>query len=115
MADLRTLAGVSAKDQQFLDDAIALMGPEPSAMGCVKNLFWGHFRQDLLLPYPVQNPEEAARCETLLTALDDYLLHEHPATQIDQQQEIPHRVIERLFELGVLGMTIPREYGGGGF
>ncbi|HWH70804.1 MAG TPA: acyl-CoA dehydrogenase family protein, partial [Candidatus Sulfotelmatobacter sp.] len=38
-----------------------------------------------------------------------------PAVQIDQEQEIPRWVIDRLFELGVLGMTIPREYGGGGF
>src|SRR5205823_15051909 len=39
---------------------------------------------------------------------------EHPAVEIDQKEEIPQWVIDRLFELGVLGMTIPREFGGGG-
>ena len=115
MADLRTLAGASDQDRKLLEDALALLGPEPSTMGAVKNLFWGNFRQDLLLPYPPGNPDEIARCAQLLTALDDYLLNEHPATLIDQEQEIPGWVIERLFELGVLGMTIPTEYGGGGF
>lgn len=115
MADLKTLAGASDQDRKLLEDAMALLGPEPSTMGAVKNLFWGNFRQDLLLPYPAGDPDESARCDQLLAALDDYLLHEHPSTLIDQEQEIPAWVIERLFELGILGMTIPREYGGGGF
>ena len=37
-----------------------------------------------------------------------------PAVEIDRNEEIPTWVIDRLFELGVLGMTIPREFGGGG-
>jgi alkylation response protein AidB-like acyl-CoA dehydrogenase len=115
MADLKSLSGASDQDRRMIEDALALLGPEPSSMGAVKNLFWGNFRQDLLLPYPVGDPDEIARCEQLLAALDDYLLNEHPATLIDQEQEIPRWVIERLFELGVLGMTIPREFGGGGF
>jgi len=115
MADLKSLAGASDQDRKMIEDALAMLGPEPSSMGAVKNLFWGNFRQDLLLPYPTGNADEIARCNQLLAALDDYLLHEHPATLIDQEQEIPRWVIERLFELGILGMTIPREYGGGGF
>lgn len=47
--------------------------------------------------------------------MEEYLRNEHPATLIDQEQEIPQWVIARLFELGVLGMTVPKEYGGGGF
>lgn len=114
MADLKTLKGVAAKDRRMIEDAEALLGPEPSTMGFVKNLFWGNLREELLFPYPPCDPEETARCDALLAALDHYLETEHPAIQIDQQQEIPRWVIDRLFDLGVLGMTIPREYGGGG-
>src|SRR5439155_17079097 len=64
---------------------------------------------------PAVDAEEQARCDQLLAALDDYLGREHPSTLIDQEQEIPDWVIRRLFALGVLGMTIPRQYGGGGF
>ncbi|MDW8263170.1 MAG: acyl-CoA dehydrogenase family protein, partial [Phycisphaerales bacterium] len=56
--------------------------------------------------------EEKERCDQLLERLDHYLRTEHPAIEIDQNQEIPRWVIDRLFSLGVLGMTIPREYGG---
>jgi len=112
MADLKNLKNVSEKDRRMIEDAEALLGPEPSSMGFVKNLFWGNLREELAFPYPEIDPEETARCDQLLARLDEYLRTEHPAIQIDQEQEIPRWVIDRLFDLGVLGMTIPREYGG---
>jgi alkylation response protein AidB-like acyl-CoA dehydrogenase len=93
-------------------DAEALLGPEPSSMGFVKNLFWGNLRQELVFPYPQVSSDEKATCDKLLADLDQYLRSEHPAVQIDHEQQIPDWVIKRLFEIGVLGMTIPREHGG---
>ena len=113
MAELnKSLKNISEKDRKMIADAEAMLGPDPSEMGFVKNLFWGRIREDLVFPYPKSDAEETARCDQLLAALDEYLRTEHPATQIDQEQEIPRWVIDRLFELGVLGMTIPREFGG---
>ncbi|HSU65908.1 MAG TPA: acyl-CoA dehydrogenase family protein, partial [Tepidisphaeraceae bacterium] len=112
MADLKTLKGVADKDRKMIEEAEALLGPEPQTMGFVKNLFWGRLREDLVFPYPTCDPGETARCDALLARLDDYLENEHPASRIDAEQEIPRWVIDRLFEIGVLGMTIPREYGG---
>jgi len=112
MADLKTLKGVAEKDRKLIEDTEALIGPEPSSMGFVKNLFWGNIREELVFPYPKCSADEKARCDELLARLDQYLRTEHPSTQIDQEQEIPQWVIERLFELGVLGMTIPIEFGG---
>lgn len=111
MADLKSMK-MSEKDRKLIEDAEALIGPEPSSMGFVKNLFWGNLRNDLLFPYPAQDPKEQAECDQLIARLDEYLRTEHPAIQIDQEQEIPDWVIRRLFDLGVLGMTIPKEYGG---
>lgn len=112
MADLKNMKNISDADRKLIEDAEALLGPEPSKMGFVKNLFWGNFRQDLVFPYPTQTSDEAKACEELLSRLEDYLKNEHPAVQIDQEQEIPRWVIDRLFKLGVLGMTIPKEHGG---
>jgi len=112
MADLKTLKGVEEKDRKLIEDAEAIVGPEPSKMGFVKNLFWGNFREDLVFPYPTTPADEVARCDELLARLDQYLHTEHPSVEIDQNQEIPRWAIDRLFEIGVLGMTIPREYGG---
>jgi len=111
-ADLKNMKGISAKDAKMLADAEVLLGPDPTEMGFVQNLFWGNFREELVFPYPKQDAEETARCDQLIAALDEYLRTEHPSVRIDQDQEIPDWVIRKLFDLGVMGMTIPREFGG---
>lgn len=112
MADLKNLKGISAEDRKLLQQAEEWMGAEPAKMGPVKNMFWGNIKQDFYFPYPEQDAREQAECDQLLARLDEYLLNEHPAVAIDQDQEIPRWVIDKLFALGVLGMTIPKEYGG---
>jgi len=113
MADLKDVKGLSEKDRKMLEEAESLLGPEPTEMGFVKNLFWGRIREDLVFPYPdAISASEKAECDRLLAALEDYLRNEHPSMQIDQDQEIPRWVIDKLFNLGVLGMTISKEYGG---
>ena len=108
-ADLTKMKGVSERDRRMIRDAETMLGPEPESMGFVKNLFWGNLREDLVFPYPQVEAEETARCDQLLAALDEYLRNDHPAVAIDQDQEIPQWVIQKLFDLGVLGLTIPRE------
>ncbi len=112
MADLKNLKGISEADKKLLAEAEEWLGAEPTKMGPIKNLFWGNFKEDYYFPYPVQESREQAECDQLLARLTDYLKHEHPAIEIDQNQEIPRWVIDKLFGLGVLGMTIGKEYGG---
>ncbi|MEM8834506.1 MAG: acyl-CoA dehydrogenase family protein [Planctomycetota bacterium] len=111
-ADLKNIKGVSERDKQMIADAEVLMGPDPTEIGHIKNIFMGNVREDLLFPYPSIDAEETARCDQLVAALDEYLRNEHPAVEIDQDQHIPDWVIKRLFEMGVMGMTIPRDMGG---
>jgi len=112
---LSNIKGISDQDRKQIRQAEEMLGPDPATMGLVKNFFWGNIREELIFPYPIVSTEETARCDQMLAALDDYLTNEHPSVQIDQQQEIPQWCIDRLFKIGVLGMIIPREYGGGGF
>ncbi|MEO1513076.1 MAG: acyl-CoA dehydrogenase family protein, partial [Planctomycetota bacterium] len=115
MADLKQMKGVSEKDRKMIEEAETLLGPEPTAMGVMKNYFWGNIRSDLLFPYPEiakTSPEETATCDRLLAELEEYLKNEHPSIQIDQEQYVPEWALKRLFDLGVLGMTIPKEFGG---
>ncbi|MCA9292315.1 MAG: acyl-CoA dehydrogenase family protein [Phycisphaerales bacterium] len=111
-ADLKSMKGISARDAQMLADAEVLLGPDPDEMGFIQNMFWGNIREEFIFPYPQTSAEETAKCDQLLAELDEYLRTEHPAIQIDQEQEIPRWVIDKLFELGVMGMTIPKEQGG---
>src|SRR5690625_7585377 len=89
-----------------------MMGPEPSQMGFIKTLFWSRFRSDLVFPYPTESSAEREKCDRLIKELGDYLANEHPRIQIDQEEFIPEWVIQRLFEMGVMGMTLPENYGG---
>ncbi len=114
-SDLSKLKNVSEKDRKQIEQAQEMLGPDPETMGFIKNLFWGNFREELVFPFPEVPADEVARCDQLLAELDTYLRNEHPHHEIDEKQEIPDWVIKRLFDLGVLGMIIPQEYGGGGF
>jgi acyl-CoA dehydrogenase family protein 9 len=110
--DTLKLKNVSEQDQKMIRDIEAMMGPEPDAMGFAKNLFWGRYRNDLVSPYPVVSEEERRKCDALVAELEAYMKHEHPSIEIDRDQEIPEWVIRRLFDMGVMGMTVPEEYGG---
>ncbi|MCH2136114.1 MAG: acyl-CoA dehydrogenase family protein [Phycisphaerales bacterium] len=109
------LKNVSEKDRKQIQQAQEMLGPDPETMGFVKNLFWGNFRNELVFPYPEVSPEETARCDQLLAELDAYLENEHPSNQIDRDQEIPFWCVKRLFDMGVMGMIVSQEYGGGGY
>jgi acyl-CoA dehydrogenase family protein 9 len=111
----KNLKNVSEQDRRQIEKAQEMLGPDPATMGFIKNIFWGRCRADLVFPYPEISAEETARCDQLLAALDEYLRNEHPHIEIDQKQEIPEWCVQRLFDLGVLGMIIPQQYGGGGF
>ncbi len=109
------LKNVSEKDRKQIEQAQEMLGPDPTTMGYIKNLFWGNLREELVLPFPEVSAEETARCDQLLAELDAYLRNEHPHHEIDEKQEIPDWCIKRLFDIGVMGMIIPKEHGGGGF
>lgn len=109
---LSNIKGVSKEDQKMIEDIETMMGPEPEDMGFIKNAFWGRFREDLVFPYPHEGTEEKEKCDALLEELEEYLENEHPRVKIDREQYIPQEVIDRLFEMGVMGMIIPEEYGG---
>lgn len=113
MADLKNMKGISEADRKLIAEAEEWLGAEPTKMGPVKNLFWGIIKEDFYFPYPnVIEPREQAEADQLLARLEDYLQNEHPSVAIDQDQEIPRWVVDKLFSLGVLGMTIPKEFGG---
>jgi hypothetical protein len=43
------LKNVSKKDIKQIKDAEEMLGPEPETMGFIKNIFWGNFRENMIL------------------------------------------------------------------
>jgi alkylation response protein AidB-like acyl-CoA dehydrogenase len=85
----------------------------------VRGFFSGALHDALLFPYPAKlatnDPDEAKTVRRLVRALRDM---EHSGlidtARFDEEETIPEATIRALAAHGLLGITIPREYGGAG-
>ena len=109
---LSNLKKVSAADRKMIRDIETMLGPEPTELGFAKNLFAGRFREELVFPYPRETRANRKKCDALLEELEAYMRDEHPSIMIDREQYIPEWCIQRLFDMGVMGMTVPESHGG---
>lgn len=77
-----------------------------------KQLYFGQVATEHVFPYPKVDPEEERGVNDLIVKLRSFCEKEIDPDKIDRQGEIPDTVIRGLGRLGILGLTIPREYGG---
>ena len=77
----------------------------------VRELFLGRLHMGLVHPYPEPDPEEQGRAAEFLARLDP-LIDEIDNEEIERDNKIPQRIIDRLKAIGAFGIKIPREYGG---
>src|SRR4051794_21331072 len=109
------MALTAAQFEQQKRQAEELLFAGPQTLGFAKGLFFGHFNAPLLFPYPEIKLEER---ETIAKAVADvrrFANEKLDADLIDRIADIPAETVAGLAELGVLGMTAPKEYGGRGF
>jgi alkylation response protein AidB-like acyl-CoA dehydrogenase len=79
-----------------------------------KELFLGRLRLDLVHPHPSGSAEAAERGEAYLARLREFCESQIDARVIEQDAQIPDKVIRGLRELGAFGMKIATDYGGMG-
>ena len=87
----------------------------PQTLGFAKGLFFGHFNAPLLFPYPELSREEAPIVAQAVADVRRFADEHIDAAAIDRNAEIPASVVAGLGQLGVLGMTAPKEFGGRAF
>ncbi|MDP9174099.1 MAG: acyl-CoA dehydrogenase family protein [Planctomycetota bacterium] len=85
------------------------------ALGFVKSLYFGRLKMNEVLPYPAQEADEAQLTLEMIQRVQAFLTTHVDADKIDAEERIPPEVIRGLGDLGVLGMTVPKQFGGGGF
>ncbi len=83
-----------------------------SPLSFAKGLFLGMFEEDLIIPYPAMNADEADVIETLTEQLDRFFTDKVDSAEIDRTGELPEAVRKEVAELGLLGLVIPEAYGG---
>src|SRR5260370_10045316 len=108
------MALTAAQIEQQKKEAEELLFAGPQALGFAKALFFGHFNAPLLFPYPEIRPEEREIVDKAVAEVRRFAEEKIDAAAIDLNAEIPREVIEVLGQLGVLGITAPREHGGKG-
>ncbi len=81
-----------------------------------RGIFAGVVLDSLLFPYPrpleEHNADEARTVRRLIKGLRDMEGALIDSAKIDEQETVSEEVIRALAELGMLGLTIPRKYGG---
>ncbi|MDQ6828468.1 MAG: acyl-CoA dehydrogenase family protein [Gemmatimonadota bacterium] len=81
-----------------------------------RSLFAGTIQSELLFPYPAplddRNPDEAGVVRRLIGDLRGMEGTLVDSDYIDEEETIAEPVIRALADMGMLGLTIPKEYGG---
>src|SRR3954463_5369065 len=79
-----------------------------------KGVFLGEIREDLVFPYPVMPQEERESLAMILDSLRSWAAENVNSAKFDHDAKFPDGVRQGLHELGVMGLSIPEEYGGFG-
>ena len=78
-------------------------------------MFMGNFNASLMHPFPKQSEADKKIGDEYVEKLGKYLKENLDPESVDKNREIPPEVIEKLVQMGVFAMKIPKEYNGLGF
>jgi alkylation response protein AidB-like acyl-CoA dehydrogenase len=107
------LTAAQIEEQKRQAEELLFSGQE--TVGFAKSLFFGQFQAPLVFPYPQLGADEKDEVEKTVAQVRQFVADRIDAAAIDRQADIPQEVIAGLARFGVLGMTVPKEYGGPGF
>ena len=79
-----------------------------------KGIFLGEIREELVFPFPVLAPEERESLRMILDSFRAFAAERIDSAKFDHDGEFPDGVRAGLHQLGVMGLSIPEEYGGFG-
>src|SRR2546428_8742323 len=80
----------------------------------MKSLFSGRLEAGLVFPYPRQDGESRETLRLVLESFRSWARERLDGGAIDRAAVFPETQVRELKELGILGLTIPEEYGGAG-
>ena len=100
--------------QKQLQQAEELLFSGPQEVGFAKELFFGRFLQEAIFPYPRLAGGEQATGDAAVAEVKRFVGETIDPAEIDRMADIPLDTIRGLGRAGVLGATIPPEFGGRG-
>lgn len=91
-----------------------LLFSDKKALGFAKKIYFGAFDPKMVIPFPTLPPEERQPLAEFLAKVKEFIEKEIDPDKIDRDADIPKAVLKGLGKMGVLGMSVPKEYGGMG-
>jgi acyl-CoA dehydrogenase family member 9 len=79
-----------------------------------RSLFAGEINEDLVFPYPQQEPHEAAKVDRLIESLLTFVRENYDERQVEEKGWVGDSILAGLGERGLMGLFVPEEYGGQG-
>lgn len=79
-----------------------------------KGIFLGEIREDLVFPYPTMSAEDRDSLNAIIDSLRSWAADNVDSAKFDHDAKFPDGVRQGLHQLGVMGLSIPEEYGGFG-
>lgn len=105
---------LSEQDKKQMAQVEELLFSGPEKEGFAKELFFGRFREESILPYP-ELPESRTRLgDEEVQKVKKFCEDNIDPDKIDRDAIIPDSVIKGLGDIGVLGFTISKDLGGNG-
>jgi acyl-CoA dehydrogenase family member 9 len=89
-----------------------LLFTEKKSKSFAKCLYFGSFEEAIAFPYPDVKAAEQKPLDELIKNVQKFAEDSIDPDWIDKHAQIPSSVISGLGKLGVLGVTIPKAYGG---
>ena len=97
------------------DETIAKPETTTDVESFLKTLFQGNIAEGLVFPYPEIPADVKETVEAFAAAYAEFDAAHLDSEKMDAEHHFPREAVKAMGELGVLGMTIPEEYGGSGF
>jgi acyl-CoA dehydrogenase family member 9 len=77
-------------------------------------MFLGEVREELVFPFPVLEHDEKEALTAILDSMQDWAASSVSSSKMDHDARFPDEVRQGMHELGLMGVSIPEEYGGFG-
>lgn len=98
------------EDQIRLAEELLFSGKKQPSFA--KQFYFGVFDGSKVFPYPTVSKEDETRTAVLIDKLTKFADATLDPDWIDRHANIPDAVIDGLGKLGILGITVPKEFGG---
>ncbi len=80
----------------------------------VENFFYGQIDENRAFPFPHFSEEDSELLKEMITPITKFCEDKINSEEFEKLEQIPNEVIQGFAELGMLGLSVPEEFGGMG-